>query len=435
MSLRRLVLPAVTVATLLVAGNFDAAEAESPLHIVVGAPGKNQLPLALPLTSGGGQAQAFWEVVARDLELSGWFDIIDAAAQVEPAGTGLQPGQFKFEDWSVVGAVGLAKTGLSTSSGTMRAEVWVYDVPGQRKLGARAFSADASSWRILAHKVAGEIVQRITGQTAPFNTRFALTGKASGNKEVYVVDFDGHGLTRVTRNGSINLQPTWSPTGDRIAFTSYVAGNPDVYVADLVAGRITRLSARRGLNTGPSWSPAGDFLALTLSLGGDPDIYTVNASTGARLARLTRNAGIDVSPAISPDGTQVAFVSERSGGAQVYVMGIDGSSPRRVSFQGGHNTDPAWAPDGRELAFVGRDGVFDVFTVRSDGTGMRRITQAAGDNEDPTWSPDGNYIAFSSTRSGSPHLWLSTADGAHQIQVTSGKGGFTNPDWSPAFAW
>ena len=424
--------------SLLLGRMLPAQEPQSEDRIVIwmGAPGKNKLPLALPGTNGGSaEAKELWTTVRRDLEITGWFELIDPAAYIEPAGTGITAGSFSFADWSTPGAVGLAKTALSDTQGQLKVDLHVFDVPGQRELGGHSFSASSSALHLMAHKVANEICLLITGQTAPFNTRFAATGSMSGNKEIYVVDFDGNNLRRITKNGSINLQPAWSPTADRVAFTSYVNGNPDLYVADLVKGRIQRLSARTGLNTGPSFAPNGKRMALTLSVGGDPDIWTIDSASGEEATRLTRSVGIDVSPAFSPDGGQIAFVSERSGGAQIYVMSAAGGDARRVSFQGNHNTDPAWSPDGRSLAFVNRAGVFDVFTVRTDGTGLKRITQAAGDNEDPSWSPDGNYLAFSSTRTGSAHIWLSTTDGEHQVQLTQGGGGYTNPAWSPALPW
>lgn len=84
---------------------------------------------------------------------------------------------------------------------------------------------------------------------------------------------------------------------------------------------------------------------------------------------------------------------------------------------------------------MSRDGSFDVFTVDVATGRITRITQANGDNEDPSWSPDGRFLAFSSNRSGSHHIWMATANGAHQVQLTTGKGGYTNPDWSPALPW
>jgi TolB protein len=428
-----LVAPLLTVILLAL-----PSEAQETLHIYVGAPGRQEVPLALapPLATGNADADAFLAVVRRDLELTGWFKIVNPAAFVEPKGTGIRPGEFKYEDWDIPGAVALAKTGLSaTSDGKLRAEVWVYDVPGRRKLGAKAFTTAASASRTVAHRVAGEIIYLVTGQKAPFNTRFAFSGKFGKNKEIYLVDFDGHGVTQITKNGTINIEPNWAPGGSALAFTSYAAGNPDTYIADLAKGKIRRLSARSGLNTGAVWAPGGTSMAITLTPGGDPEIYTIDPTTGKEVARLTNNRGIDTSPSWSPDGSRLAFVSDRSGGAQVYVMGRDGSGVRRVTFQGGHNTDPSWSPDGRSITFVGRDSVFDIFTVGVDGGGVTRITQHAGDNENPSFSPDGNYIGFSSTRAGGAHIWMSTVDGAHQVQLTEGKGGYTNPSWSPFLEW
>ena len=39
-------------------------------------------------------------------------------------------------------------------------------------------------------------------------------------------------------------------------------------------------------------------------------------------------------------------------------------------------------------------------------------------------------IISCSTRTGQAHVWLSTADGEHQVRMTSGKGSYSNPDWS-----
>ena len=428
--------PLLALATLLAGTPAEAQDSRKLGTVITNAPGEAQYMLALPRPTGGSPAaQEFYEVLKRDLELTGYFVVIDPNAFIEARTAGLRPGSFRFEDWEIPGAEILVKTGLQDTPQGLRAEAWVYYVPGRAKEGAKAFSGPVSSVRMLAHKAANLVIESLFEHQGPFNTRFAFSAAFSGNKEIYVVDFDGFGRRRITRNGSINLQPDWDRTGTRIAYTGYAGGNPDAYVADLSKGRIRRISARPGINTGPSFSPTDDRLALTMSPGGDPDIFTIDSTTGRSTERITRSAGIDVSPTWSPDGSRIAFVSERSGGAQIYVANADGSDARRVTFQGTHNTDPAWSPDGKHIAFVSRQGVFDVFVVRLEDNKITRITQGMRDNEDPTWSPDGHYLAFSSTRTGAAHIWMSTLNGVHQVQLTQGKGGYTNPDWSPPLTW
>ncbi len=403
----------------------------------IGGPGKRNLPIAVPRPKGNDTAplDEFWSVVRRDLEISGWFKVIDPDAFVEPSHAGVRPGEFDFEDWKVPGAAVLAKTVLTSGSGKARAEAWVYDVNGARKLDARAFSGQSDRVRTVAHRVSNAIIEAVTGKPGIFNTRFAAVNSRSGNKEIYLVDIDGHGAIPITRNGSINLQPNWSPSGASLVYTSYRAGNPDLYVTNLTNATTDRVSARKGLNTGGSFSPLGDVLAATLSFNGNSDLYQLDAGSGQQLARLTTNPGIDTSPTFSPDGSQLAFVSDRSGGAQIYLMSAAGGDAHRVTFHGGHNTDPSFSPDGQKLAYVSRDGRFDVFTCGLDGRGVVRITQGQGDNEDPSWAPNGQYIGFSSTRTGSGQIFISTADGYHHVQITQDKGGWSNPSWSPALNW
>ena len=169
-----------------------AQQNDSPAEYIarLQEPGRNRIPIALPAPNALGSVDetTFYEVLANDLELSGWVEVIDRDAYIEPAGTGIKPGEFNYADWEITGAVGLAKTNLSSSSGRLRSEVWVYDVGGERRLGAKAFTTDDT--RALAHKVANEVIFQLTGQQGMFNTRFAAATNWSGNKEITIVDFE-----------------------------------------------------------------------------------------------------------------------------------------------------------------------------------------------------------------------------------------------------
>ncbi len=431
----------LVVALLWPSSMGHAQDGPQALRVQIRKPGGQDLPLALPAPEGGdaGSAVEVWDLLRRDMELSGYFRVIDPNAFIEPETAGPEPGRFRYGDWDVPGAVVLAKTRLAAIEGGWRLDVWVYDVPARRKLGGRSFTGTRDQLRTLGHRAANEIVRQVTGEPGVFDTRIAAVSASRSGKEIVLLDVDGHGLRSVTRNGSINLQPAWSPTGAEMAYTSYRSGNPDLYVADLAAGRTRRISARSGINAGASWSPRGDRIALTLSAGPDSDVHIIHPEDGRRLRQVTQGGGIDVSPSWSPDGRYVAFASERSGGVQIYVVPTSGGSPVRVTFAGSENTDPAWSPRGAAIADGSRGENLDVF-VAGVAAGqppgrVTRITQYQGNNEEPSWSPDGRYLVFSSDRVAGRHLWLSTADGRHQVQLTGGAGGYHSPAWSPRLSW
>ena len=51
--------------------------------------------------------------------------------------------------------------------------------------------------------------------------------KRDGNFEIYSMNADGSGQTRLTNNPAADGFPTWSPDGTRIAFVSGDLRNPE----------------------------------------------------------------------------------------------------------------------------------------------------------------------------------------------------------------
>ena len=410
---------------------------------VIPVAGKNEMPLALakPHLPGGDPdmvADMIWGTVFHDLELTGYFKLLDPNLFLEQ-NKGVEPGTFSFSDWTEkpVSAHALVKirvlpTGhadCDPGGKKMCVDVYSYYAISGEKLAAKRFRAPKEHARYLGHEAANVIVMSVTGESSIFGMRIAAVGSQGGNKEVFLMDIDGKGVTKVTRNGSINLSPAWSPDGKQIAWTSYRRGNPDLYVKNLVSGRARVVSNKLGINVSAAFSPDGK-LALVRSLDGDSDIFIIDPDTGKELKRVTSGGGIDVSPSFSKDGSKLLYASERSGGSQVYLYDMNTGQNKRITYMGDFNTDPVFSPDGTKIAFVGRNRGFNVYVTDLEGGTPQPITGDMGDNEDPSWSPDGKYLLFSSTRSGRSEIWLSTIDGNHQIPITR-SGGWTQPTWAP----
>ena len=411
---------------------------------VIDVPGGRDVPLAVdkPTTPSGdpkGEATVLWETLQHDLEMSGYFTVLDPKGFIDTSG-GVEPGSFKLADWTLLKTTVLVKTrflargdaSCDPSGAKICGDAFVYYVVNGDLLLKQRFRSTAGGARAIGHEIANEVLRAVTGNEGFFGTPIVAVGKQGGNKEIYVLGLDGKNPRAVTRNGSINLSPSWSTDGRKVAWTSYKKANPDLYVKNLGTGKTQVLSNLAGINTSPAWHPSGDRIAMARSQNGDSDIYVLSAKTGEIIERVTKGGGIDVSPAWSSDGNLLAFASERSGGSQIYVRDSRTGDTRRVTFVGDFNSDPAISPDGTKLAFVSRSqGGFDVYVADMNGRNAIRITQDMGDNEDPSWSPDGRYLLFSSTRTGRGEIWMSTADGRSQVQVTR-SGGWSQPTFGPS---
>ena len=407
------------------------------IYIDINAPSIQKFRTAIPDFNNLTKQNRNWElstklsnVIANDLDLSGYFENIEKTAFLTGQDGGLTAGKIRFRDWSVIGTELLLLGSYTCIGKSLEVEIRLYDVfSGRQILGKRALG-ETRDYRYLIHRLSNEIIVKLTGHAGMFLTKIAFVSSDSGHKEIFLCDFDGHQVRQLTRDKSIVLLPRMSLDGKKIAYTSYKEGGAMLYLSNLTTGATKRLSGKSGMNSGVSWLPGNHTLSFTRSRGGNPDIYTMDLN-GRILKRLTHYWGIDVSPAVSPDGKKMAFVSNRSGSPQIYVLDQITGKEERLSFHGNYNTSPSWSSLNR-IAFVSRvDGNLDIFSMDSNGGQLKRLTENQGKNEDPCWSPDGRYLVFSSNRKGPYHLHIMNDQGQNQRQITFAKGNHTSPSWAP----
>jgi len=406
-------------------------------YIDITHPFLRKIPIAIPvfkkIYSGDDTerlSRTASDLLSETLEFTGYFKILDRDAFLVNMQTVTSLANVNFFSWTSIGAELLVTGGVLIQDNQVEMELRLYDTFKEKLLVGKRYKGLIKDQRKIVRRFCSEIIFFLTGKKGVFNSEIAFISKNSGNKEIYVCEFDGYNPRQITHLKSITLSPTWSSDGKWMAYTSYAKGKPDLYIKHLRQKRGVVIS-KKGINITPAWAPNKFALAATLSFSGDPEIYLLTG-TGKIINRLTRKRGIDLSPTWSPDGKHIAFVSKRSGTPQIYIKNIASGAVRRLTFQGRYNTQPSWSPKGDKVAYGGMEnGRNNIFLIGVDGQGLVQLTHDHGDNEAPSWSPDGSLIVFSSTREGFSRIYVMTAYGTDQRRLLVLRGEQTQPDWSP----
>ncbi len=385
--------------------------------------------------------KTFHDVVWADLDYSGIVDMVSPSFY--PTQVPSQPSELKADDWAAAPASAymVAYGNLSTDASGIAFAGYLADVHNpsaplalQKIYRGAATDADA---RRMAHQFADDIIGVLSGgQPGIAQTKIAYASERNGNKEIWVMDYDGANQQQVTHLKSISLTPRWSPDATRIAFTCFApyrgVTSAQICLYSAVSDRLISFPRYRGTNGSPAWSPDGTEIAFMSSLNGDPEIY-VSDTTGAHLRRITFAAGVSTSPAWNPKtGKQMAFVSDRAGSPVLYLANSDGSDVEKINLPDmGYVIDPAWSPNGQLLAFSWRrpSGNYDIYAMDIVSRELVELTRDAGRNERPCWAPDGRHIVFESTRTGTRQIWSMLADGSQPHQLTY-EGQNESPSWS-----
>jgi TolB protein len=393
-----------------------------------------------------------YNTVNNDLSVSSYFQFIPSAAFVEDTTkTGLRPkpgdpGGFDFKSWTAVSADFLIRAAFSIVGTELTFETYLYQVSKSSLVFSKKYKGPTIAVRRIAHTFSNDVLKELTGREGMYLSKIVVSSDRNVKpfKEIYTMDWDGAQVNKVTALKTLSISPNWSQDAKKIAFTSYVQKrgqrNADLFLLDLMSGKRISVSNRTGINSGASFAPDNRHIFLTVSHGVSPDIYKVNFE-GALIKRITEGptGAMNVEPAVSPDGKKIAFSSDRAGRPMIYVMDIDGKNITRLTFGGDFNASPTWSPDGQSIAFAGQTGTnFDIFVIGvTDKNKLIRLTEAKkangkpASNEDPSFSPDGRFVMYTSDRTGSNQIYISTVDGSEERRVTQDQHNYFKPKWSP----
>ncbi|MFC1505739.1 hypothetical protein ACFLQ6_01570 [Thermoproteota archaeon] len=249
--------------------------------------------------------------------------------------------------------------------------------------------------------------------------------------EIYVMNPDGSGITRLTSNSVGDSDPCWSPDGSKILYSSGDASSSAIWVmnADGANQKQLTIPADDNYDIEPAWSSDGNKIAFIRQFtGGAAFVYYlyVMGADGSNPTRLLP-AEYDVHhPSWSSDGT-------------ILLVGIDpnlalvnpnsDSIIAMTSFGGlGFSADdPCWSPDGSRITFTREDhsaGDTEIHVINGDLTGTSTLLISNG--EEPNWSPDGTKIVFTRTPNS---IWIMNPNGSGASELTPTMSGAEDPDY------
>lgn len=226
-------------------------------------------------------------------------------------------------------------------------------------------------------------------------------------KQIYIVPVTGGAPRQLTREGTDNERPRWSPDSRQIYFISTRGGSSQVWAMDADGTHprsITRLATEA---SGVLVSPDGKKLVFQSS---------VYPECGADNACNQRNLDADAkAPSKARIYTSLLYrhwTEWRTRRRQhLLVANIEGTEVRDLTpgqydvppFSLGGPEGYTISPDSLELAFVmnvdpipAASTNSDIYTVPLDGGEARKITIGPGADDSPLYSPDGKLLAFRS---------------------------------------
>ncbi len=333
-------------------------------------------------------------------------------------------------------------SGLNTS-GTER--IWTIDWAG-------------TNLRTVSPNLFPSVSPSITddGTTVVYASTEATIGNADGSFEIYRVQYDGTGKTRLTSTTAPSgcLAPEISGGGGRIAFavsgpigTFNTDGGPALMAMDGNGGTLRLLLEGRGeRDTSPDMTP--DATRVVFDSGRDPfgtnplrrqQLFRLQTD-GTGLVQLTSFTDGDVwHPRVSDDGQWISFSSNANptGGNpghnfEPFVIRADGTGLRQLTppgtTNGGGQSAPAIAGNASWVVFQALGdptggnpgGSPELFRVRTDGTGLLQLT-----NDDstiyklPRIDASGTWIAFQTGAGSVIRVWRIRSDGTGLEAITA----------------
>jgi len=184
-----------------------------------------------------------------------------------------------------------------------------------------------------------------------------------------------------------NSAPTFSPDGSQLALTLSRDSGSQLFLINRDGSGVRRITRDSSINTEAVFSPDGAQLYFVSDRGGGPQVYRMPAGGGSA-ERVTFDGGYNISPTLSADGRSMAYITREGGGTfRLCVMDLSSGTIQRITDTK-EDEKPSFAPNGRMIVYATREAGRGVLaTTTLDGKIKAKLVSTQGDVREPTWGP------------------------------------------------
>ncbi len=286
------------------------------------------------LTSGGENAEAYWNVAGTELILQSKRDDLEcdqifrmnadgSNVRMVSTGAGRTTCSFIQTDGSII---------YSSTHGHDPGCLWTpdrsqgYVWPIYPEMDVWRAGPDGENPKLLFQSPGYDAEATVCARDG----RIIFTSTMDGDLELYVMDRDGENLKRLTNTPGYDGGAFFSPDCTKIVWR---ASRPEG----------EELETYRGL------------LARNLVKPGRLEVFVADAD-GSNALQVTNNGAANFAPYMHPDNRRILFVSNKHDPAgrnfDIFLVNIDGTGEQQITHNPSFDGFPMWSHDGKRLAFA-----------------------------------------------------------------------------------